>query len=88
MRFSTLYASLSSEERARLAKAVDTDPGYLWQLATRWRGKKASLPFIQKLAHADARLSLADMVAEFSEAPGTPPQAPAKTTAAKASQEA
>lgn len=58
---------MTSEERAELAKAAGTDPGYLWQLATRWRGKKASLDFINKLVAADKRLTLRDLVEEFSE---------------------
>lgn len=67
MRLSTLYSQLESGEREALAKAADTDAGYLWQLATRWRGKKPSLDFLQKLVNADKRLTLTDMVAEFSE---------------------
>lgn len=67
MRLSTLYPTLNAEERAALAKAVETDAGYLWQLATRWKGKKASIDFMKKLAAADARLTLGDMVEEFAE---------------------
>lgn len=67
MRLSTLYDKLNAEQRAALAQKVETDPGYLWQLATRWRGKKPSLMLIQKLAKADPRLTVADMVTEFNE---------------------
>jgi len=68
MRFSTLYQSLNSEERDALAKAVDcTDAGYLWQIATRWRGKKPSFGFMQKLVAAEPRLTLGELAEEFSE---------------------
>lgn len=69
MRLSTLYQSLTGEERAELARKVETDPGYLHQLATRWRGKRASLTFMNKLAEADSRLTVRDMAEEFAEAP-------------------
>lgn len=69
MRLSTLYPSLSTEQRADLAAKAGTDAGYLWQLSTRWRGKRPSLSFLSKLAAADARLTLVDMVEEFSNAP-------------------
>lgn len=41
--------------------------GYLWQLATRWKGKKPTVDLLAKLAEADSRLTVADLVAEFSE---------------------
>jgi len=68
MRFKDLYQSLSTDEREKLAKKVDTDAGYLWQIATTWRGKKPSLGFLVKLAEADSRLSVAEMAEEFAEA--------------------
>lgn len=67
MRLSTLYQSLSAEERTALAEKVDTDPGYLWQLATRWRGKRPSFDFMNKLVAADDRLTIAEMSEEFAE---------------------
>jgi hypothetical protein len=72
MRLSTLWTQLTTAEREALAKSVDTDPGYLHQLATRWRGKSASVKFITRLAAADARLTVQDMVEEFAEE-WTPP---------------
>lgn len=72
MRLSTLYPSLSAAERIELANKVDSEPGYLWQLATRWRGKKPSLDFMLKLAAADSRLTVTDMAEEF--AASTPEQ--------------
>lgn len=69
MRLSERYHEMTAEEREALARAADTDAGYLWQLATRWRGKRASLGMMQKLAEADAKLTVADMAAEFTEDP-------------------
>jgi hypothetical protein len=66
MKLCELHPKLSAEERQRLADKAGTDPGYLWQLATRWRGKRPSLDLIRRLADADKRLTLADMVKEFS----------------------
>lgn len=67
MRLSTLFPKLSATEREDLARKAEIDPGYLWQLATRWRGKKPSLDVINRLVRADKRLTLTDMVKEFSE---------------------
>lgn len=69
MKLSERYKQLSSEEREALAKSVGTDVGYLWQLATRWRNKKASLAMIQRLAAADSRLDVSDMIDEFTAPP-------------------
>ena len=67
MKLRDLYGKLTTAEREVLAKKVDTDPGYLWQLATQWRGKKPSIDLLSKLAVADSRLSVIEMVEEFSE---------------------
>ena len=72
MRLRDLYPTLSTEQRCALAKEVDVLPGYLWQIATGWqdkqgRTKRASLDLVAKLARADARLHVHDLVAEFSE---------------------
>ena len=69
MKLRDLYTKLSTEEREFLAKKVETDPGYLWQLATQWRGKKPSIDLISRLVAADSRLSKAELVDEFSEVP-------------------
>jgi hypothetical protein len=69
MRLSTLYQQLSPEQREDLARKADISPGYLYQIATRWQGRKPTVPLMDKLAKADRRLTLADMVAEFSEVP-------------------
>jgi hypothetical protein len=71
MRLRDLYPTMTPGERVALAKAVQVQPGYLWQIATGWqdkegRTKRASLDLVAKLARADARLSVEDMVAEFS----------------------
>ena len=73
MRLRDLYTQLSTPEKEALATAVGVRPGYLWQIATGWQGgdgrvKRASLDLVAKLAAADARLHVHDMVAEFSEA--------------------
>jgi hypothetical protein len=65
MRLSELFDQLDAEEREALAEAADTDVGYLWQLATRWRGKRPSLGFMQKLVAADPRLTLGELAEEF-----------------------
>jgi hypothetical protein len=69
MRLSTLYQILSTEEREALARKAGTSAAYLYQLATRWDGRKPSIPLLMKLVQADSRLSLADMAQEFNEAP-------------------
>lgn len=68
MRLKDLYPTLSGDEREALAKKAGTDAGYLWQLSTGWRGKKPSINLMAKLAAADKRLKVADMVDEFAEA--------------------
>ncbi|MFY3577032.1 hypothetical protein ACOTI8_30505 [Achromobacter xylosoxidans] len=65
MKLKDLYPRLSQKERHALAKKANTDPGYLWQLATGWRGKKPSLAMIERLANADRRLTIPHLVAEF-----------------------
>lgn len=67
MELRDLYPTLSTAERSRLAANADMDPGYLWQIATQWRGKKASVAAIARLTKADRRLKAADLVREFSE---------------------
>lgn len=67
MKLTDLYPTLKPEERTALAKAAGIADGYLYQIANRWRGKRASLEVINKLAAADSRLTVADMVAEFTE---------------------
>lgn len=69
MRLSALYPTLSTDEREELAKKTGTSPGYLYQLATRWQGKRPSLRLLLQLAKADSRLTLEDMAEEFDGAP-------------------
>ena len=72
MELRTLWPRLTAEQREQLASAADTSEGYLRQLACGWvrpsRGRKVrpSLELITKLAAADGRLKLADLVREFS----------------------
>lgn len=65
MRLSELHHLMTTLERRELAKKVGVDPGYLWQLATGWRGKAPSLRLIAKLARADGRLTTTELVEEF-----------------------
>lgn len=67
MKLSELYPILSTKERELLAEKAGADAGYLWQLSKRWRGKKPSLSLIQALSAADERLTLSEMVEEFTE---------------------
>lgn len=67
MRLADLYPKLDSTQRAALAEKCETSPAYLWQLSARWRGRKPSVDMLLKLAAADKRLKVADMLAEFGE---------------------
>lgn len=69
MRLSDLYPTLKPAEREALAAKAGTKSVYLYQLATRFRGKKPSLKLLMALAGADPRLTLADMAEEFDEDP-------------------
>ena len=65
MNLKTLYDKLSGEERTRLAAEVGIHKQYLWQIATRWRDRRPSMSVVAKLAKADRRLKVEDMVREF-----------------------
>lgn len=67
MRLNHLYSSMSVEQRRALAARADVAVGYLWQIATRWRGRRPSLDVIKQLVDADPRLTVEDLVDEFSE---------------------
>lgn len=41
-----------TERKADLATALDTSPIYLWQLATKWRGRKPSPDFAMRIEAA------------------------------------
>ncbi len=69
MKLKDLYPTLDKAARETLAKASDIDSGYLWQIATRWRGKKPSIGAIRRLAAADARLTINELVSEFTDEP-------------------
>lgn len=68
MKLSDLYQSLDQDGRRALAAKAGVDTGYLWQIATRWRGKRPSIDVIARLVRADRRLKAADLIAEYSEA--------------------
>ena len=73
MRLHDLYQTLTPEQRAGLAEKAGVSTGYLWQIATRWKRaderRRApatpSVGLISRLASADERLSVADMLSEF-----------------------
>lgn len=67
MRLQDRYNELDGKGRAELAKAARVAPGYLWQIATRWRGKRPSLDTLMRLAAADKKLQITAMVEEFAE---------------------
>lgn len=69
MKLKDLYLALDQQERDVLARRADIVPGYLWQIAMRWRGKRPSIDVIQRLVSADKRLTLKELLEEFSEAP-------------------
>lgn len=66
MKLRDLYQKLNSEERGRLATRAGISTVYLWQLQCGVR-KNPSAEVLGKLAAADKRLKVADLVAEFSE---------------------
>lgn len=72
MKLSELYQSLDQNGRKSLAEKAGVDPGYLWQIATRWRGKKPSVDVIGRLVMSDRRLKASDLIAEFAEATPSP----------------
>lgn len=67
MKLCDLYQSLDQEGRKALAAKSGVDAGYLWQIATKWRGKKPSVDVMARLIRADRRLKAADLIAEFAE---------------------
>lgn len=66
MQLKTLYPKLDSDQRERLAAKAGIKPPFLWQIATHWNGKRPSLKTIVRLAAADRRLTVQDLVTEFS----------------------
>lgn len=71
MRLNELYNRLDSKGRQQLAKDSDVDLGYLYQIATQWRGKKPSVDVINRLLKADRRLKAKDLLDEYDTAPET-----------------
>lgn len=67
MQLKTLYSTLDSDQRERLAVKAGIKAPYLWQIATHWNGKRPSINLIVKLAAADKRLSVPELVKEFSD---------------------
>ena len=67
MRLKDLYGKLTVQQREALAARADIGPEYLYQLATRFKGKQPSLEVLARLSAADKRLKLAELLAEFTE---------------------
>lgn len=76
MRLSELIPSLSTKQRDELAAKAGTSAAYLWQLSTRWRDKKPSIDLLQKLAAVDRRLTVGELVEEFSAESSAPKRSP------------
>lgn len=68
MQLKALYPTLSADARKALAEKAGIKPAYLWQISTGWDGRKPSISLMARLAKADKRLKVADLVEEFSEA--------------------
>lgn len=66
MRLADLYQELDGAARSELAVKAGTTAAYLWQLANRWQGRSPSVDMLQRLAAAEPRLTVEDMVVEFS----------------------
>lgn len=64
-----LYQQLDSEGRKRLAEKARVSPVYLWQLQRGVR-KNPTSDVLQRLAAADKRLKVAELVAEFNKSEG------------------
>jgi hypothetical protein len=72
MKLFELFPQLTVGERKLLAERAQISPGYLWQLATRWKGKKPTVDLLARLAACEPRLSTGELVEEF----GAPPTHP------------
>jgi len=65
MNLQARYEEMSPAERAALAEKAGINPSYLWQIATHWQGRRPSLEVMAKLEKSDKKLTIKDMVAEF-----------------------
>lgn len=62
-----LYQQLDKAGKDDLAKKAGIKPAYLWQIATGWKNRKPSLEALSRIADAHPRLSVAELVKEFTE---------------------
>ena len=62
MNLSDIYQAEGIEGLRRLANAVDSDPQYLRQCATGWRGKRPSPELAARLVEADSRLDFKSLL--------------------------
>lgn len=52
-----LQTFISDRSRqVELAKACGTKPGYLWQIATRWRGRQAGIELAKRIEIESERI--------------------------------
>lgn len=56
MRMDLLTYISDVPRREALAKACDSDPNYLWQIATGWRGRRASPKLAERIELESERL--------------------------------
>lgn len=61
MNLRDLYEKEGFDALKALAKSAGTDPQYLRQCATNWRGKRPSPDLARRLIAADPRLTWEDM---------------------------
>jgi len=62
MNLSDIYQEEGFDGLRRLAQAAGTDPQYLRQCATRWRGRKPSTRLAIRLVDADPRLDFKELL--------------------------
>uniref|UniRef100_A0A193SD15 HTH cro/C1-type domain-containing protein n=1 Tax=biofilter metagenome TaxID=1070537 RepID=A0A193SD15_9ZZZZ len=64
---SELHTLMNRAERSAFARRCHISPGYLWQIATRWQGRRPTVDLLARMAKADSRLSIEEMVGEFAD---------------------
>lgn len=52
------------DRRVALAEACDSSPDYLWQIATRWKGRRGSAKLAEKIEKATSELGPATVTKE------------------------
>lgn len=72
MNLQDIYREEGYSGLKRLAEATGSDPRYLRQCATRWRGKRPSPELAVRLIEADPRLTFEAMYASVAESKREP----------------